>query len=79
MQERCFSGTSCYQTEGSVSEVVQYVYGNPSNSVSTRHQQGLAAADEQCVCVSVCVKGVPAALDRLRMHSARQRGGGNKL
>lgn len=37
MQERCFSITSCYKTEGSVSEVVQYVYGNPSNSMSTRH------------------------------------------
>lgn len=37
MRERRFSIASCYKTEGSVSEVVQYVRGHRSNGVSTRH------------------------------------------
>lgn len=37
MWEHCSYRASCYKTEGSVSAVVQYVYGHLGNGASRRH------------------------------------------
>lgn len=83
MRERRFSSASCYKTEGSVSEVVQYVHGHPSNSVSTRHQRGLAAAAEPGVLSdrgpgrAVSVPGVPPSTSGSHaMHGTGHRNRG---